>query len=98
MVVYFNLPRPDDNFTIPQLDAMLNEKQYRTAWLAPGKQRTWPRTIAHLASGKLDVGVIQTHRGWSLDRLYEGVKTAKEGKNECIKVLIRLREDADSGR
>jgi L-iditol 2-dehydrogenase len=89
-VVYFNLPKPDDKFTIEQLPAMLLEKQYRQAWLAPGD--CWPRTIEHLRAGRLDVGVIQTHKGFELPRLGEGVLKAKDGKDECIKVLIRLAE------
>ena len=89
-VIFFNLPKPDDTFTIEQLPAMLLEKQYRQAWLAPGT--SWPRTIHHLHTGHLDVGSIQTHKGWELSRLWDGVLKAKDAKDECIKVIVRLAE------
>jgi threonine dehydrogenase-like Zn-dependent dehydrogenase len=89
-VVFFNLPKPDDAFTIQQLPAMLLEKQYRQAWLAPGD--SWPRTIAHLRDGKLDVGPIQTHKGWELAKLHDGILKARDGKEDCIKVMFRLAE------
>jgi L-iditol 2-dehydrogenase len=85
-VVIFGLPGDKDVIKMPALQCMLMDKTIRYSWLAP---TTWPEAVDAIASGKVKLEKIQTHR-FPLDKLPEAIRKLRDREDNTIKTLIQL--------
>lgn len=88
-VVIFGLPGDKDVIQVPALQTILMDKTLRFSWLAPG---TWPEALDAIATGKVKVDPIQTHK-FSLDNAVEGIQQSSGRVDNCIKALITVSEN-----
>ena len=85
-IVYFGLPGPDDYLKVPMLNTIQSDKTIKFSWLAP---LVWPKAIKALASGKVDVKSIVTHKFHLMDTV-EGIKFMKTSKENKVKGLVLI--------
>lgn len=85
-IVFFGLPGEKDIIEIPALETLTGNKTIRFSWLAPF---TWNTAMKALASGKLKLKPLITHR-FALDQTKEGIicmHSKGEGKLKGMIVL-----------
>ena len=85
-VVIFGLPGDKDEIRMPALQCMLMDKTIRYSWLAP---TTWPEAIDAIATGKVKLEQIQTHR-FPLENLAEAIRKLRDREDNTIKTLIQV--------
>jgi L-iditol 2-dehydrogenase len=88
-LVIFGLPGDKDKIPMPALQCMLMDKTIRYSWLAP---TTWPEAIDAIATGKVKIEPIQTHR-FPLDDLKDAIHKLREREDKTIKTLIQVGEE-----
>jgi L-iditol 2-dehydrogenase len=84
-VVYFGLPGDQDRLQVPVLDSILWDKEIRFSWLAP---LTWPRALSALATKKVDVEPLITHR-FGLPDLVDALARVKDRVDDPIKPVVK---------
>jgi len=65
---------------------MLMDKTIRYSWLAP---TTWPEAVDAIATGKVKLEKIQTHR-FPLENLAEAIRKLRDREDNTIKTLIQV--------
>jgi len=85
-LVIFGLPGDNDVIKMPALECMLADKTIRYSWLAP---TTWPEAIDLIASGRVQIEPIQTHK-FPLDKLAEAIRKLRDREDNTIKTLITV--------
>lgn len=85
-VVLFGLPGDKDEYKLPALQSMLMDKTVRFSWLAP---TTWPEALDAIASGKVKLEPLQTHR-FPLEELADAIRKLRDREGNTIKTLIQV--------
>jgi L-iditol 2-dehydrogenase len=85
-IAYFGLPGPDDRIQVPALDTIQADKTITFAWLSP---LVWPEATAALASGKVDVSRLVSHR-YSFENVEKGIRELAAGDPKKIKGLVAM--------
>ncbi len=85
-VVIFGLPGDDDVHTLPAADCMFMDKTIRYSWLAP---TSWPDAVEAIASGKVRLETIQSHR-FPLEETAEAIRKLRDRDDNAIKTLIQV--------
>jgi threonine dehydrogenase-like Zn-dependent dehydrogenase len=81
-LLLFSVPPVDAKFELPLFDVFSKELTIRGSFVNPD---THARAIALLASGKIQIAPLITHR-FPLDKIEEAIKM--QMSNESIKVLV----------
>ena len=85
-VVIFGLPGDKDVIKMNALDCMLQAKTVRYSWLAP---TTWPEAVDAIATGKVKIPPLQTHR-FPLSDLADAIRKLRDREDNTIKTLIEV--------
>ena len=83
-IVMFGLAGPEDRLSVPVLDFIVNDKIIKFSWLSP---LVWPETVAAIATGKVDVSKLVTHK-FSLKDAEKGIQFMKNGKGNKMKGVV----------
>ncbi|MBI4600860.1 MAG: alcohol dehydrogenase catalytic domain-containing protein [Planctomycetes bacterium] len=86
IVVLFGLPGDKDEYKIPALKCMLEDKTVKFSWLAP---TTWPEALDAIAKGRVKISRIQSHR-MPLESLAEAIRMLRDREDNTIKTLIQV--------
>lgn len=85
-IVYFGLPGPGDDIRIPALDTIQADKTIKFAWLAP---LVWPEATAAVATGRVDVSRLVSHR-FDFADAEKGIRAMAGGDPLKIKGVVEL--------
>lgn len=77
----------DGKMTIPLAQSLDKEITYKTIFRY---RNSYPRAIASIAGGQIDVGGIVSHT-YDFDHIRDALEDAIRNKNEVIKAVIKLR-------